>query len=224
MSHEQIFYFVSQLKKVIITRELCFVASNYSLSIILVLLSHNLAEDFVTVDIWASVHQPHRSTWTRPLSRKLYVLFVVHKFIFFPMHILSSFKFVHLDMLCVFLCARPCVVCSCGGKKGRWKYSHAYLRYEHRQSRHMEVSRWSDGGGHSEGQCPAGRSKSEHVMRRCAQGGTIQLLDRRRDVIISLSSAGSRGGRWVRWDHLVSVFLLSHRSFTVNVRNFYISI
>lgn len=221
MSHEQIFYFVSQLKKVIIARELCFVASNYSLSIILVLLSHNLAEDFVTVDIWASVHQPHRSTWTRPLSRKLYVLFVVHKFFFSQCIFWVVFKFVHLDMLCVFFCARPCVVRSCGGKKERWKYSHAYLRYEHRQSRHMEVSH---GGGHSEGQCPAGRSKSEHVRRRNAHGGTIQLLDRRRDVIISLSSAGSRGGRWVRWDHLVSVFLLSHRSFTVNVRNFYIYI
>lgn len=108
MSHEQIFYFVSQLKmKVIITRELCFIASNDSLSIILVLLFTQCRRRLCHcgyLGLCSLASQEHMDS----TNFQKIVRLVRGPHIFFLIHILSSFKSVHLDMLCVF-CARLCV-------------------------------------------------------------------------------------------------------------------
>lgn len=79
MSHEQIFVnqknILLNVMKVIITGS-GFIGCDDFFSLILLLLSHNLTEAFVTVDLWVPVHHLLRSTWTQPISRKLYSIFL----------------------------------------------------------------------------------------------------------------------------------------------------
>lgn len=79
MSHEQIFMNQKKIppnvKKVIITGSGFNVCDDF-FPLILLLLSHNLTEAFITVDLWVPVHHLLRSAWTQPISRKLYSIFL----------------------------------------------------------------------------------------------------------------------------------------------------
>lgn len=78
------------------------------------LLSHNSSDDLSTVDIWASNDQPHGSSRTQPLSRKLYVFFYdPNIFLIFicglkcsPTNFFSVYLSVYLLYLCVVAVAK----------------------------------------------------------------------------------------------------------------------
>lgn len=131
--------------------------------------------------------------------------------------IFPLFETSAIDLLC--FCAHLCVVSSCsrGGWETRPKHSHTNLQYEVWQWHHVEVPWRCDGGSHFGWQHPAERPKSNHVRHRCACVGTVQLLERRRDAVVGLSSSRSRGG----WETQVSFFLQSHDSSTVHFKNNY---
>lgn len=76
------------------------------------MLSHNSSDDLFTVDIWASNDQPHRSSRTQPLSRKLYVFFYdPNIFLIFicclkssPTNLFSVYLTVYLSVYLLYLC------------------------------------------------------------------------------------------------------------------------
>lgn len=99
----------------------------------LLLLSHHPSADFVSVDIWASVHRPHRSTWTQLLSKKLYViLIIVHTFlIYYSSHIFTFFTWyvnIYVFLSVVVVAKRNdanAVTLTCGTKSSGevvWKF------------------------------------------------------------------------------------------------------
>lgn len=132
-------------------------------------------------------------------------------------HVLRGLKPVAIDILC--FCAHLCVVssCSCGGWETRPKHSHTNLQYGVWQWHNVEVPWRCDGGSHFGWQHPAERSKSNHIRRRCACVRTVQLLERTRDALVSLSSARI----WGRWEMQVLFFSQSHDSNSVHFKNNY---
>jgi len=111
---------------------------------------------------------------------------------------------------CACVCLSLCF-CSCCGKKGWPRASHTHLQDKHQWTCQLDVKWWRRFGWHY----PAGRQKSEGVRCRCTRSGKLQLLERRRAVVINLSAAGGWGGRRVRWDaHFICH--LFYCTYTVN--------